>query len=557
MSAAVQSQTTAPAVAAVPPAPARLMRACDCGKAAPGPSGQCPDCSGKSRFGADSAVALGAPDDQYEQEADRVAEQMMAGAPLAAPAGLGMGRLQRQEVEEEEEELLQAKPGALQRQEEQEEEELLQAKSSGTGSTAAAAAPAAAAAVTSGGQPLAASERAFFEPRFGHDLSHVRLHTDAGASHAARGIGARAYTLGQHIAFAPGEYAPSTREGRRLLAHELTHTLQQNGHRTLRRTCPSDPAQIPAGSSKDFEEAVDAIRALEVYRKLSAEGRGKADHIIDGARGSACPMYYIERLRVLFDTPLNPSKKTTEEIRGMSIEAAEKEQDRLESFGMDEFVGVEERATRNKQRQWRTVEGMAGYKYRIDDADPTRVYVHMKVYPRAKGAGTEEDVKRTLSLEDGIETAALRQGYVLDVEFVKHTGKDVFPVGVDPSKWITAGNWVGATRALAHEAHHLLNLEDRYDYLHHAENKAMPVENRLHWFREQMVRGHDTLREQSIMGSKKRGSPSTSRTSVRWSGVTTATVSSSASPCARPTRSRRWPGLCPTPIGRRTPRCCR
>ena len=189
----------------------------------------------------------------------------------------------------------------------------------------------------------------------------------------------------------------------------------------------------------------------------------------------------------------------------MSIDAAKQEQDRLGDPGWAAFVDVEEQATRNKRRQWRTVKGMAGYEYRIDDSDPARVYVHMKVYPRAKGAGTAEDVKRTVSLEDGIETAALEQGYLLDVEFVKHYGRDVFPVGVDPSKWITAGNWVGPTRALAHEAHHLLNLEDRYDYLHHAENEAMSVETRLHWFREQMVRGQDPLREQSIMGSKKEG----------------------------------------------------
>lgn len=81
----------------------------------------------------------------------------------------------------------------------------------------------------SGGQPLPTSTRAFFESRFGRDFSGVRVHTGSQADEAARSIDAEAFTLGTDIAFAEGNYRPHTTAGRRLLAHELTHVVQQDG----------------------------------------------------------------------------------------------------------------------------------------------------------------------------------------------------------------------------------------------------------------------------------------------------------------------------------------
>ena len=78
------------------------------------------------------------------------------------------------------------------------------------------------------GHALDASSRAYFEPRFGRDLAGVRIHSDARAAASARSVNALAYTSGQHIAFAAGAYAPTSAAGRRLLAHELTHTVQQS-----------------------------------------------------------------------------------------------------------------------------------------------------------------------------------------------------------------------------------------------------------------------------------------------------------------------------------------
>ena len=172
-------------------------------------------------------LRIGQPGDVYEQEADRVAAQVMR---MPEPG------VQREvEPEEEEEETLQTKPlvdqitPPVQRQVE-EEEEMLQAKSrEDATSEVSNDLESQINAIKDGGQPLAESERAFFEPRFGTDFSRVRVHTDTWADESARALNARAFTVGQHIVFRKGHYAPRTGSGQYLLAHELVHTVQQVG----------------------------------------------------------------------------------------------------------------------------------------------------------------------------------------------------------------------------------------------------------------------------------------------------------------------------------------
>lgn len=79
------------------------------------------------------------------------------------------------------------------------------------------------------GLPLDAATRSFMEPRFGHDLADVRVHTGAEAAESARAVEAQAYTVGQHVVFGDNKFAPATQAGRELLAHELAHTIQQRG----------------------------------------------------------------------------------------------------------------------------------------------------------------------------------------------------------------------------------------------------------------------------------------------------------------------------------------
>lgn len=81
--------------------------------------------------------------------------------------------------------------------------------------------------LASPGQPLDSVTRSFMEPRFGHDFARVRVHADAKAAESARAVNALAYTAGWDVVFGAGQYQPNTSAGRQLLAHELSHTIQQ------------------------------------------------------------------------------------------------------------------------------------------------------------------------------------------------------------------------------------------------------------------------------------------------------------------------------------------
>lgn len=173
-------------------------------------------------------LSLGAPEDAQEREADAMAERVMR---MSAPS-----------ADEEENEELQRKCSSCREEEErvrrqpeeEEEEEELQTKA-----RSQASAPLPVAADTASriqarrgtGLPLPASERAFFEPRFGADFGRVRMHADAESGRLAGELAARAFTVGNDMFFASGEYRPGTPAGRRLIAHELTHVRQQRDRR--------------------------------------------------------------------------------------------------------------------------------------------------------------------------------------------------------------------------------------------------------------------------------------------------------------------------------------
>ena len=198
-----------------------------------------------------SKLTVGQPGDKCEQEADRVADQVIR---------MPDSEVQRQiEPEEEEEETLQSKSLAdqiiplVQRQVEeeeepiqtqliyhesrtlqrQEEEELIQTRR--TGGRTPHVGPGLEAqpcSLKGGGQYLPRSVRKFFEPRFGHDFSQVRVNTDAKAARLARRVNAKAFTLGRDVMFGSGQYSPDASVGKPLLAHELRHVVQQSAIRT-------------------------------------------------------------------------------------------------------------------------------------------------------------------------------------------------------------------------------------------------------------------------------------------------------------------------------------
>ena len=151
-------------------------------------------------------LTVNQPGDRFEQEADRVAETVMRMPDLASKPMQGATR-----------------PLLVQRACAKCEDELQRKLASGTEQTGPEFNH-----PGSGGRALPDSERRFFEPRFGQDFSRVRIHTGAQAGKAARSVNALAYTLGPDVVFGEGQYWPGTDSGRRLLAHELAHTIQQS-----------------------------------------------------------------------------------------------------------------------------------------------------------------------------------------------------------------------------------------------------------------------------------------------------------------------------------------
>ena len=129
------------------------------------------------------------------------------------------------------------------------------------------------AALGRGGRPLPAGTRGELEPLFRHDFSDVRVHDDPAAARAAQAVGALAFTVGRHVVFGAGQYAPATRTGRALLAHELTHVVQQSGSRGAAPGIQRAPwGPCPPGESlpanRPFRYAAAELTMLAYYRAV-------------------------------------------------------------------------------------------------------------------------------------------------------------------------------------------------------------------------------------------------------------------------------------------------
>jgi len=227
-------------------------------------------------------LRIGQPNDIYEQEADRVADEVMR---MPEPAIQPKPTVPfTNDSSCEDEEPIQTKPLAsritplLQRQPiEQEEEELIQAKT--TGDVTPEVTPAVSSDIQSlqgGGRPLSEREHSFFEPRFGADFSNARVHNDTRAANVARSINARAFTFGHNVVFGAGEYSSDTSSGRKLLAHELTHVAQQNDGSTLFSTGKNRENTIP--NSKELSIVPPVFQKLTTVKPSTAFER-KADEV--------------------------------------------------------------------------------------------------------------------------------------------------------------------------------------------------------------------------------------------------------------------------------------
>ena len=219
------------------------------------------------------------PGDALEREADRVADTVLripeAGASPPAMAGAAWSAVQR------------TADVLFDKQ--------LMAKRDGTGTDAAPASFGAKLSALSGGAPLPESARAYFEPRFGYDFSGVRVHTGVAAHAAARSVQARAFALGTDVVFGTGEYAPDSRAGRRLLAHELTHVVQQSRSafavqrvlRTSYESCGSDVTGVDDADARIDAARADAQRLLATARAAFPRMSSTTIRLVD--RHFHCP----------------------------------------------------------------------------------------------------------------------------------------------------------------------------------------------------------------------------------------------------------------------------
>lgn len=183
--------------------------ACACG-------GACPSCQAKVPVQA--KLNLSGVGDKYEQEADRVADQIVNEKNVDRPILNLSGKVQRQPLIKPEEDEEETKP-----------ELIVQTKAAGTQQESDITSTAILTHLGGRGVILPDIVRSDFEQRMGYDFNHVRIHTDDHSASLAERLNARAFTVNHHVVFGHNQYQPDTRQGRHLLAHELTHVVQQTG----------------------------------------------------------------------------------------------------------------------------------------------------------------------------------------------------------------------------------------------------------------------------------------------------------------------------------------
>jgi Domain of unknown function (DUF4157) len=222
-------------------------------------------------------LSISQPDDPYEREADRIANAITSTAdPMLARKCASC-----------------ESTGSSCASCAAEPEEPIHRKTESSASTARRSDTANPIPGSGAGEPLNHETRALMEPRFGADLSRVRVHTDSRAAQSARSVNALAYTIGRDIVFGAGQYAPQTSTGQKLLAHELTHFIQQSSaafQPVLQRACSTDPECAPAeegeppgsnvpGSVAHFQSSVEREEKETAKKKHTKTPREIRDEL--------------------------------------------------------------------------------------------------------------------------------------------------------------------------------------------------------------------------------------------------------------------------------------
>jgi len=231
------------------------------------------------------------PGDQYEQEADAMADKVMRMKdPATDSTVFSTGALS-----------VQRKCAHC----EDEEKEKLQRKESSNSSPSVATTIVQNVLESSSGRPMDGSTRSFMESRFNRDFSNVKIHDDDSAAESAGSINAYAYTLGNNVVFNKGKYSPDTEPGKRLLAHELTHVIQQNGPgnftnrsdgNMIQRDGPDAGTKAPAKPAAplwtvdELKKMLDTCDGgLGIWAKAKKANHDKDPTVIPGAGGETDP----------------------------------------------------------------------------------------------------------------------------------------------------------------------------------------------------------------------------------------------------------------------------
>lgn len=354
------------------------------------------------------------------------------------------------------------------------------------------------------GEALDEPTESFMSSRMGSDFRSVKIHTDNDAVQLSSALNAKAFTVGNDIYFNQGQFQPNSTQGKQLLAHELTHVVQQG-------SAPGKAVQREGMGDLRLAEAcsalIDEIRLTPAYKALDEKNRKLAEEIITEIRKRSWADQYnfLNKLKLLFDTKLKTPDVISAETKASTVAAVKAEKVRIAKPTEAKNTGLEEKASGDPARagHWTPIKGkFGGGTYYVDRRSATDIVVRAKIFLKPVGKGTADDVKNIKNMEDGIEKAASTKGYTVDIQFVNDASDpDTFTVEVDTSKWEVATNWSGGDpKGFAHELHHMFAFElDRYDYMLHASNESMKVEDRLYWFRQELKKPAGYNNPTSIM----------------------------------------------------------
>jgi hypothetical protein len=221
-------------------------------------------------------MTVNQPGDKFEQEADKTADKVMRMPAPESPAKEEKlqretdERLQKKEKEEDKIQKAAMPEEKLQKQVDEKlqkapvTEEKLQRKDNPGAPAVGSSVQSAIQNRTTGGQPLSSDVRSYMEPRFGADFSNVRIHSDPESASLSNQLSARAFTYQNHVFFSRDQYQPGTSEGKQLLAHELTHTIQQ-GHAVQRSPKVTTTVTPPPVQRLGTQDALDYFADKAYY----------------------------------------------------------------------------------------------------------------------------------------------------------------------------------------------------------------------------------------------------------------------------------------------------